>query len=322
MTYLLRRLADTIGKQQMTIKNKYKFLILTFLLISCQTNEMQFDGDSAFIWLEKQCGFGPRNPGSQGYYDCKDFLINNLKEFADTVFTQHFTYTELRDYNTYDLTNIIAEFKVDSEKHILLGAHWDTRPWADEDLNPANHATPILGANDGASGVAVLMELAKMFNANPPPVNIAIVLFDGEDMGVEGIPDSYAKGSQYFAKNLPIQKPDYGIIVDLIGDRNLEIPIERHSYRVAPDLMNELWDLAEKLKLPIFQNRLGYDIYDDHVPLWEIAGIPAIVLIDFDYPNKRLNYWHTLDDIPQNCSPESLDQVGRLLANYIYSLTP
>lgn len=303
---------------------KYKYIILSlfFLLINCQTNEMQFDGDSAFIWLEKQCEFGPRNPGSQGYYDCKDFLINNLKEFADTVFTQHFTYTELRDYNTYDLTNIIAEFKVDSEKHILLGTHWDTRPWADLDLNPANHSTPILGANDGASGVAVLMELAKMFNANPPPVNIAIVLFDGEDMGVEGIPDSYAKGSQHFAKNLPIQKPDYGIIVDLIGDRNLEIPIERHSYRIAPNLMNELWDLAEKLKLPVFQNRLGYDIYDDHVPLWEFAGIPAIVLIDFDYPNKRANYWHTLNDIPQNCSPESLDQVGSLLTNYIYSLTP
>ncbi len=306
----------------MTINNKYKFLFLTFLLISCQTNEIQFDGDSAFNWLEKQCEFGPRNPGSVGYYECREFLIQNLKDYSDTVFTQNFTYTELRDNNTYDLSNIIAEFNINSEKHILLGAHWDTRPWADKDLNPSNRFTPIIGANDGASGVAVLMELAKMFNSNQPPINITLVLFDGEDMGVEGIPDSYAKGSQYFAKNLPIRKPDYGIIIDMIGDRILEIPIERNSYRVAPNLVNELWDLAEKLKLPAFQNRLGYDIYDDHIPLWEFAGVPAIDLIDFNYPNQRVNYWHTLNDIPQNCSPKSLDQVGRLLTNYIYSLTP
>ncbi len=298
------------------------FILTIILLISCQTNKIQFDGNLAFNWLEKQCEFGPRNPGSEGYFNCKDFLIQNLKDFSDTVFTQNFTYTELRENNTYNLSNIIAEFNVNSEKHILLGAHWDTRPWADKDLNLSNRFTPITGANDGASGVAVLMELAKMFNSNPPPVNISIVLFDGEDLGVEGISDSYAKGSQYFAENLPIEKPDFGIILDMIGDRVLGIPIERNSYRVAPDIVNELWDLAEKLKLPAFQNRLGYDIYDDHVPLWEVAEIPAIDLIDFNYPNQRENYWHTLNDIPQNCSPESLDQVGRLLTNYIYSLTP
>jgi Zn-dependent M28 family amino/carboxypeptidase len=298
------------------------FILTIILLINCQTNKIQFDGNLAFNWLEKQCEFGPRNPGSEGYFNCKDFLIQNLKDFSDTVFTQNFTYTELRENNTYNLSNIIAEFNVNSEKHILLGAHWDTRPWADKDLNLSNRFTPITGANDGASGVAVLMELAKMFNSNPPPVNISIVLFDGEDLGVEGISDSYAKGSQYFAENLPIEKPDFGIILDMIGDRVLGIPIERNSYRVAPDIVNELWDLAEKLKLPAFQNRLGYDIYDDHVPLWEVAEIPAIDLIDFNYPNQRENYWHTLNDIPQNCSPESLDQVGRLLTNYIYSLTP
>lgn len=297
-------------------------MLTTVFLLSCQTNEIQFDGNLAFNWLEKQCGFGPRNPGSKGYFNCKDFLIQNLKDFSDTVFTQNFTYTELRENNTYNLSNIIAEFNVNSEKHILLGAHWDTRPWADKDLNLSNRFTPITGANDGASGVAVLMELARMFNSNPPPVNISIVLFDGEDLGVEGISDSYAKGSQYFAENLPIEKPDFGIILDMIGDRVLGIPIERNSYRVAPDIVNELWDLAEKLKLLAFQNRLGYDIYDDHVPLWEIAEIPAIDLIDFNYPNQRENYWHTLNDIPQNCSPESLDQVGRLLTNYIYSLAP
>ena len=297
-------------------------ILLTIFITSCQTNEIKFDGNSAFNWLEQQCEFGPRNPGSVGYIDCKEFLINNLEDLSDSVFTQNFINTELRENKTYDLSNIIAEFKVNSEKHILLGAHWDTRPWADRDLDISNHSTPIIGANDGASGVAVLMELAKMFDNYPPTVNITLVLFDGEDMGVEGVNNSWAKGSQYFAKNLPIPKPDFGIIIDMIGDSNLEIPIERNSYRVAPNLVNELWDLADKLKLSAFQNKLGYDIYDDHIPLWEIAEIPAIDLIDFNYPNQWINYWHTLNDIPQNCSSNSLEQVGQLLSTYIYSLTP
>ena len=297
-------------------------MLLTIFLTNCQNNELEFDGNSAFNWLELQCEFGPRNPGSTGYVECKEFLINNLEDLSDTVFTQNFVNTELRENKTYDLSNIIAEFKVNSEKHILLGAHWDTRPWADRELDVSNQYTPIIGANDGASGVAVLMELAKMFDNYPPPVNITLVLFDGEDMGIEGVNNSWAKGSQYFSKYLPIQKPDFGIIVDMIGDSNLEIPIERNSYRVAPELVNELWDLADKLKLSAFQNKLGYDIYDDHIPLWEIADIPAIDLIDFNYPNQRINYWHTLNDVPQNCSPESLEQVGQLLSTYIYSLTP
>ena len=302
---------------------KKLILILSVIFFTnCQTIEVKFDGNSAFNWLEQQCEFGPRNPGSVGYVDCKEFLIKSLANFSDTVFTQNFTNTEFRDNKTFELSNIIAEFKVNSDKYILLGAHWDTRPWADRDLDISNHSTPIIGANDGASGVAVLMELAKMFDNHPPPVNITLVLFDGEDMGVEGVNNSWAKGSQYFAKNLPIQKPDFGIIVDMIGDRNLEIPIERNSYRVAPNLVNELWDLAEKLKLPAFQNRLGYDIYDDHIPLWESANIPTIDLIDFNYPNQRINHWHTLNDVPQNCSSESLEQVGQLLSTYIYSLTP
>ncbi|MEE8341256.1 MAG: M28 family peptidase [Candidatus Neomarinimicrobiota bacterium] len=302
---------------------KISFSIFTmFMFIGCQSSTIQFDENSAFNWLEDQCEFGPRNPGSKGYFDCKEFLIKNLTEYSDTVFTQNFTYTELRENKTYDLSNIIAEFNVNSEKHILLGAHWDTRPWADKDLDPSNHSTPIVGANDGASGVAILMELAKIFNSSRPPVNITLVLFDGEDLGVDGVLNSYAQGSQYFGKNLPIETPDYGIILDMVGDRILDIPIERNSYRVAPELVNDLWNIAEKLKLPAFQNRLGYDVYDDHIPLWEFAGIPAIDLIDLNYPNQRVNYWHTVNDIPQNCSPESLGQIGRVLTNYIYSLTP
>ena len=143
-------------------------ILLTIFVTSCQTNEIKFDGNSAFNWLEQQCEFGSRNPGSVGYIDCKEFLINNLEYLSDSVFTQNFINTELRENKTYDLSNIIAEFKVNSEKHILLGAHWDTRPWADRDLDISKHSTPIIGANDGASGVAILMELAKIMILSLP----------------------------------------------------------------------------------------------------------------------------------------------------------
>lgn len=286
--------------------------------MSCDSNNPKFDGDAAFQLLEQQCDFGPRNPGSDGYYQCKDFLVSYLNDYADTVITQDFKYTELKEQNTYELSNIISEFNSEGTEHLLLGAHWDTRPWADSDPNPDNRTEPILGANDGASGVAVLLELAKMFGERNPNINISIVFFDGEDMGVEGIHESYAQGSKYFANNLPIEKPDKGIIVDMVGDKILEIPIERNSYRIAPELVDEMWRIAEKLNLPAFQNRLGYDVYDDHIPLWEIAGIPTINLIDMNYPNHRINYWHTMKDIPENCSAESLEQIGSVIATYIY----
>lgn len=298
---------------------KIIFIFTILILFNCSADNIQFDGDSAFSLLEQQCAFGPRNPGSEGYANCKDFLIEKLTEYADTVYTQSFSYTELREGKTYDLDNIIAQFKSEDSKHLLLGAHWDTRPWADMDPNPYNHQTPILGANDGASGVAILLELARMFAMNQPPVNITIALFDGEDMGIESASNSFAQGSQYFADNLPIQKPDYGIVLDMIGDKVLEIPIERNSYRIAPELVNELWEIAKKMKLVAFQNKLGYEMYDDHIPLWEIAEIPTIDIIDFNYPNQMINYWHTLQDIPQNCSPNSLEQVGSLIATYVYS---
>jgi len=291
-------------------------LILTF--VGCDTSSTKFNGDSAYQLLEQQCDYGPRNPGSDGYYQCKDFYIKYLSNYADTVFTQKFSYTELKERNTYEMSNIIAQFNSNGNEHLLLGAHWDTRPWADSDPNFDNRTKPILGANDGASGVAILLELAKMFSESHPNKKISIVLFDGEDLGVEGIHDSYAQGSKYFASNLPIDKPDYGIIVDMIGDKILEIPIERNSYRVAPELISELWEIADQMNYPAFQNRLGYDVYDDHIPLWEIAGIPTVNLIDMNYPNRLINYWHTMNDVPGNCSAKSLEQVGSVIAKYIY----
>ena len=287
------------------------------IIFSCNDSVPNFDENSAYQFLLDQCDFGPRNPGSEGYNNCKQYLIKTLDSYSDTVFTQPFVINDIDD-TQYDLDNIIAQYNINSNSHLLLGAHWDTRPWADSDLNIEKHNQPIIGANDGASGVSVLLELAKIFHYNPPPIRVSIVLFDAEDMGRPGVPKSYARGSQFFAKNLPIEKPDEAIILDMIGDKELHIPIERYSYQQNKDLVKKLWSLANKLNLEAFESRIVHTIYDDHVPLWQEAKIPAIDIIDFNYPNRYSNYWHTSQDTPDNCSAQSLGQVGNLLVHYIY----
>jgi Zn-dependent M28 family amino/carboxypeptidase len=285
---------------------------------SCNNTVPEFDKDNAFRYLVEQCEFGPRNPNSNGYKQCLDYLQKTLSGFADTILLQPFVLDDLVNEESYDLTNIIARFKVDEPEQLLIGAHWDTRPWADEDPEPEKRNDPIIGANDGASGVAVVLELARILNASPPPIGVTLVLFDGEDMGRSGIPKSYAQGSLAFAKDLPIEKPDEAIILDMIGDAELHIPIERFSYQQNRKLVKKLWGLAKELSLDAFESRIVHTIYDDHVPLWAEAEIPAIDIIDFNYPNSYSNYWHTTQDLPENCSAESLGQVGTLLAHYIY----
>ena len=288
------------------------------VLPSCNNAVPKFDKGNAFRYLVEQCEFGPRNPNSIGYKQCLDYLQKTLAGFADTIFLQPFVLDDLVNEESYDLTNIIARFKVDEPEQILIGAHWDTRPWADEDPEPEKRNDPIVGANDGASGVAVVLELARILNVSPPPIGVTLVLFDGEDMGRPGIPKSYAQGSLAFAKDLPIEKPDEAIILDMIGDAELHIPIERFSYQQNRQLVKKLWGLAKVLNLGAFESRIIHTIYDDHVPLWAEAKIPAVDIIDFNYPNSNKNYWHTTQDLPENCSAESLGQVGTLLVHYIY----
>ena len=288
------------------------------VLSSCNNAVPNFDKGNAFRYLVEQCEFGPRNPGSNGYKQCLDYLQKTLSGFADTILLQPFVLDDLVNEKSYDLTNIIARFKVGDPQQLLSGAHWDTRPWADEDPDIEKRNDPIIGANDGASGVAVILELARILNASPPPIGITLVLFDGEDMGRSGTPKSYAQGSLAFAKDLPIEKPDEAIILDMIGDAELHIPIERYSYQQNRQLVKKLWGLAKVLSLDAFESRIEYSIYDDHVPLWAEAEIPAVDIIDFNYPNSYANYWHTTQDLPENCSAESLGQVGTLLVHYIY----
>ena len=292
---------------------------LLFLAFGCGPSGPDFDEDHAFEYLVAQCDFGPRNPGSEGYYACLDFIINELDQSADDIILQDFRYQEQRYRKRYDLQNIIARFNPDASFQTIISAHWDTRPWADQEDNRRDRNQPIIGANDGASGVAVLLELAKIMGETPPPIGVNLVFFDGEDLGVPGENETYCQGSRYFAKNLPIPRPDEAINLDMVGDKQLHIPVEKYSLEYNPNLVRYLWGRADDMGLDAFDITPQYAIYDDHVPLHEIAGIPAIDLIDFKYPNPYANFWHTMNDVPENCSAESLEQVGKLMVDYIYN---
>lgn len=297
----------------------FKIIALLFfsLAMGCGARPLPiFDSENAYALLIKQCDFGPRAPGTAGHQKCRDFLIQTLRSYADEVNTQPFMLSyKAPDGQSHSAAaaNIIANFQPDKSERILLCAHWDTRPWADMDANPANRNKPIIGANDGASGVAVLLEIARLLSQSKPQVGVDIILFDGEDAGHHGEDRSYALGSAAFARQKdPQYRPRWGILLDMIGDANLTIYQEDFSLRYAPAVVEKVWNKAAELGIGEFIPQSGYGIFDDHIPLLE-AGIPCIDLIDFDYPS-----WHTTLDTPDKCSASSLEKVGRLLVALIY----
>jgi len=277
-----------------------------------------FDANAAFAYLQKQVDFGPRHPGSTGHQQTRDYLLAELGKFAEEVIPQDFTHSE--NGYSFEFTNILGQFRREAERQILLGAHWDTRPFADQDPDPANRTKPILGANDGASGVAVLLEVARALKAQPPPVGVLIVFFDAEDAGGPQWGWDYCMGSTYFANHLDGLRPDEAIVIDMIGDANLTIPQEPNSLRYAPDLVGRVYDAAEALGYESkFPRRKQASVFDDHIPL-NRAGIPAIDLIDFEYPEapRPGRFWHTLEDTVDKCSPYSLKAVGEVLLRVVY----
>ena len=301
---------------------KMRFILIAVIVFGCSQQQAvevpHFSGVKAFQYLEKQCEFGPRNPGSTGHKEFANYLENFLKERFGNILIQDFEYIEPVTESLRKGKNFIVQFNQDAKYRLLIGAHWDTRAISDQDKNIEQKTLPVLGANDGGSGTAILMTLYDIFTVDEPPIGIDLVFFDAEDVGRSFEGNTFAVGSEFFSKNLPIKKPDFAIIVDMVGDKQLNLPIERFSYNIAPKKVKEIWDMAEDLSLNAFEKRIVEEIYDDHVPLWENAQIPAIDIIDFKYPNLFYNYWHTQQDIPANCSPKSLEQVGTLLLNYIY----
>ena len=284
---------------------------MSFFVGGCaaQNGPPSFNSTKAFSILQKQCDFGPRPVGSSAHDKLRDYLVSELRKNTNSVKLQSF------QHKTYNLSNIIARFGGSETPGILLCAHWDTRPIADQELEAADRKRPILGANDGASGVAALLELARMFKERPPDVPVTIVLFDGEDFGPTG-KDMFL-GSRHFAKTMDKSKYRYGILLDMVGDKELQIHREGNSQAHAASIADKVWKTAQKLGHGgIFSDELRYTIEDDHVPLIE-AGLPCIDVIDFDYA-----YWHTLDDTVDKCSAKSLQVVGEIIAEVVYSERP
>jgi glutaminyl-peptide cyclotransferase len=269
-----------------------------------------FDADRAWKHLHNQLGFGYRVPNTPGHRTCRKYLEQELLVTCDKVEKQEFTVPV--GGKNLEMVNLIGRIGLDKPRRIILAAHWDTRPTAD--FNPrGSRNQPIAGANDGASGVAVVLELARVFKENPPAVGIDYILFDGEDYG-PGI-DMMFLGAKHFAKKLSgaqVAQYNYGILLDMIGDRNLDIHPESNSENVAPLLFTTAQAISEDLGFRCFKTQGGYEIMDDHLAL--IArGIKMYDFIDFTYP-----YWHTTEDTEDKCSAESLEAVGLTVENMIY----
>ena len=292
--------------------SKYKeamrtLLVLASITVACQTAQPSgmgatFSGEAALERIEQQLAFGPRYPGSSGHELTQAWLVEQLSLLGWGVELQRFEYRGLT------LTNIIARQnqRTDFPK-ILFGAHYDTRQFADRD--PQDPTQPVPGANDGASGVAVLLELARTF-VKTPSTDVILVFFDGEDQGRINEWD-WAVGSQYFVDHLE-DEISAAIIVDMVGDRDLSLPYERSS---DPDLVRAIWATAQGLGYPSFENDPGPNLIDDHIPFL-LRGIPAVDIIDFEYP-----YWHTSADRIDKVSAESLLQVGATLAFWLKNTT-
>lgn len=274
-----------------------------------------FDRDRAFDLLTRQVEIGPRYPGSPGHAACRDFIVSQLKPYADSVDVQEFR--QIVAGKNLDMANITARFNPGAKRFVLLAAHWDTRPMADMEIDASKRAKPILGANDGASGVAVLLELARMFKERQPDVGVLMVFFDGEDYAVDPPSENTMYfGSKYFAKHLDDKTKagiKYGILLDMIGDKNLDIYQEAQSLAAAPEVVKKVWDTAKSLGYAkSFIASSKYDMSDDHIPLIQ-AGVKCIDVIDFNY-----GPWHTLDDTVDKCSAESLKTVGDVIARVVY----
>ncbi|MCK5739847.1 M28 family peptidase [bacterium] len=286
-------------------------IFLTNSYVMAQTPE--FDGKNAYDYLIRQCDFGPRVPGSTAHKKCATFLKKELTGFAESVDVQQFDYIVPLTSQKSTGFNIIAHFNSNAKRKVLLCAHWDCRPYADMDPDLKNHTKPVMGANDGASGVAVLLEVARLLKVHQPAYAVDIVFFDAEDAGLYSEMDTWALGSKEYANQLStLQMPDFGILLDMIGDANLEIPQEMYSLHYAADLVWHVWNVGQELGCSAFLPESRYAVDDDHLSLLRV-GVPCVDLIDFEYPA-----WHTTQDTPDKCSAESLEKVGKVVMEVIY----
>ncbi len=283
-----------------------------------------FHEDSAFSFVQKQVAFGPRVPNTNAHVACGNWLDSMLRKYADKIYLQT---GQVKAYNgtVLNFKNIIAAFNPEVKNRIFLCAHWDTRPFADQDPDPAMRTKPNDGADDGASGVAVLLEVAKALRQQPVKIGVDLILFDVEDYGnAEGGEDTYCLGSQYWAKNLhvPGYNARYGILLDMVGAHKSIFPMEAYSIKNAPSVVRTVWNYGAQLG---YSNRFLFKpsarpIVDDHFYINQITGIPAIdiIYLDNNLPNQFGAHWHTHQDNLSIIDKNALKAVGQTLLQTVY----
>jgi len=296
------------GLMRLPVFPIFPVLPILFLLSACREKPRpprEFDGSSAFGYIERQVGFGPRVPGTEAHRRMGDWLDSLLRQRADTVIVQSWRHVTARG-DTLALRNFIARFNPSAEKRLLLLAHWDSRPVSDSPRS-RDPARPVPGANDGGSGVALLLGLADVFKRAPPAIGVDLLFVDGEDYGdFTKTPADVLIGSRYYgAHQLPGPKPLYAVLFDLVADKDLQLYQEGNSLIGAPEVVELVWDTAKDLGYAgYFVASPRHTLIDDHIELQK-AGIRAIDVVDFDYPA-----WHTPDDTIDKVSAASLQTVG------------
>lgn len=288
-----------------------------------------FSADSAYRYAAEQLAFGNRIPGSKAWQQCADYLARKMGQWCDTVVVQQFSAT-LWDGSRVPGRNIIASLNPQAGKRVLLAAHWDSRQWADHDPDDSRHEQPVPGANDGASGVAALMEMARTMSAMPPSVGIDFIFFDVEDQGIPEWSDVYddntwCKGSQHWAQNrhVPYYTAVYGVLFDMVGTAEPRFTKEQVSRYYAPGLTDKLWSAAAALGYSqIFVNLNTDPILDDHLYVNQIAGIPMVDIVQNSPNVSFFQHWHTTTDDLDAVDAESLKIVATVTMKTIYGDYP
>ncbi len=280
-------------------------MLLLFGCAADRARDQEFDGAAALTYVEAQLAFGPRVPNTEGHRNTGNWIERQLRDRADSVEVQAFEHVTV-DGDTLALRNFLGRFRPELSERVLYLAHWDTRPRADRSPNMGDRRRPVPGANDGASGVAVLLGVADALRNVPPELGVDLLFVDGEDYGDFGAGPDVLLGSRHYAAGLAAQPaPLFAVVWDMVGDRNLRIFQEQNSVSGAPEVVARVWTTAAELGYGrVFRPSVGYAVTDDHLPLLE-AGIRAIDVIDFEYPS-----WHTTEDTLDKVSAESLQVVG------------
>ena len=295
-----------------------------------------FNADSAYLFCQQQCDFGPRTMNSEAHALCEQWIIGKFEGYGLTVQTQKAT---LRGYDGTPLrsTNIIATYKPELTDRILLCAHWDSRPWADNDPDEANWKKPVLAANDGASGVAVMLEIARLLSSSAPQVGIDFVCFDAEDWGTpqwsdaDDTGDTWALGAQHWAEVFDSRRASdginyrFGILLDMVGGEGAQFYQEGMSLQYASAVVDRVWKAAQTVGFgSMFPAQPGGYITDDHIPLNRVAKIPTIDIIPY-YPTCEQSSfgptWHTVSDDMSHIDRNTLRAVGQTIVQVLFSLS-